>query len=112
MRSAAQPDPPPETRAQASSGVQTAHEPSYLVKHLLGELPPVTTRVQMMRANQAPQSQADNRARNAQSNVRGLPLGLATPVFGMRLWPCTCGLSTPGAPCTPCRGGAAAVACC
>ena len=51
--------------------MQTAHEPSYLVKHLLSELPPVTTRVQMMRSNQAPQSQSENRARSAQSNVRG-----------------------------------------
>ena len=41
------------------------------MKHLLSELPSVTTRVQMMRSNQAPQSQSENRARSAQSNVRG-----------------------------------------
>ena len=63
--------------------MQTAHEPSYLVKHLLSEMPPVTTRVQMMRSNQAPQSQSENRARSAQSNVRWSPAS-------HEVWPVMC----------------------
>ncbi len=49
---------------------QTAHEPSYLVKHLLGNLPPVVDRVKLMRKGQAPNgSQEDNFAKMAQSQV-------------------------------------------
>ena len=53
-----------------SKRVQTAHEPSYLVKHLLADMPPVTERVKLMRKNQAPQSQSENNKRFEQSNVR------------------------------------------
>ena len=50
--------------------LQTAHEPSYLVKHLLGSLPPVVDRVKLMRKGQAPNgSQEDNFAKMAQSQV-------------------------------------------
>lgn len=50
--------------------MQTAHEPSYLVKHLLGSLPPVVDRVKLMRKGQAPNgSQEDNFAKMAQSQV-------------------------------------------
>lgn len=50
--------------------LQTAHEPSYLVKHLLGNLPPVVDRVKLMRKGQAPNgSQEDNFAKMAQSQV-------------------------------------------
>lgn len=55
---------------------KTAHEPSYLVKHLLGSLPPVVDRVKLMRKGQAPNgSQEDNFAKMAQSQeayIRGV----------------------------------------
>lgn len=55
---------------------KTAHEPSYLVKHLLGNLPPVVDRVKLMRKGQAPNgSQEDNFAKMAQSQeayIRGV----------------------------------------
>ena len=57
-------------RVHTTSVLQTAHEPSYLVKHLLADMPPVTERVKLMRRNQAPQSQSDNHKRFEQSNVR------------------------------------------
>ena len=51
--------------------MQTAHEPGYLVKHLLGSLPPVVDRVKLMRKGQAPNgSQEDNFAKMAQSQVK------------------------------------------
>lgn len=51
--------------------LQTAHEPSYLVKHLLGSLPPVVDRVKLMRKGQAPNgSSEDNLVKMAQSQVR------------------------------------------
>lgn len=57
--------------------VQTAHEPSYLVKHLLGSLPPVVDRVKLMRKGQAPNgSQEDNFAKMAQSQVCLAPLAV------------------------------------
>ena len=50
--------------------MQTAHEPSYLVKHLLGSLPPVVERVKLMRKGQAPNgSSEDNLVKMAQSQV-------------------------------------------
>lgn len=50
--------------------MQTAHEPSYLVKHLLGGLPPVVDRVRLMRKGQGPNgSIEDNNAKMAQSQV-------------------------------------------
>lgn len=55
---------------------KTAHEPSYLVKHLLGSLPPVVDRIKLMRKGQAPNgSQEDNFAKMAQSQeayIRGV----------------------------------------
>ena len=62
--------PPCEARGLICASPQTAHESSYLVKHLLADLPPVTERVKLMRRNQAPQSQSENRQRLEQSNVR------------------------------------------
>lgn len=50
--------------------LQTAHEPSYLVKHLLGSLPPVVERVKLMRKGQAPNgSLEENLVKMAQSQV-------------------------------------------
>ena len=55
--------------------LQTAHEPSYLVKHLLGNLPPVVERVKLMRKGQAPNgSSEDNFAKMAQSQVAPAPV--------------------------------------
>lgn len=55
---------------------KTAHEPSYLVKHLLGGLPPVVDRVRLMRKGQGPNgSIEDNNAKMAQSQeayIRGV----------------------------------------
>lgn len=55
---------------------KTAHEPSYLVKHLLGSLPPVVERVKLMRKGQAPNgSSEDNLVKMAQSQeayIRGV----------------------------------------
>lgn len=55
---------------------KTAHEPGYLVKHLLGSLPAVVDRVKLMRKGQAPNgSQEDNFAKMAQSQeayIRGV----------------------------------------
>lgn len=60
--------------------MQTAHEPSYLVKHLLGSLPPVVDRVKLMRKGQAPNgSQEDNFAKMAQSQVCLAPLAVMHP---------------------------------
>lgn len=50
-------------------GVQSAHDSSYLVKHLLAGMPPVTERVKQMRQGRAPNSQSDVQSRNIQSQV-------------------------------------------
>lgn len=47
---------------------KTAHEPGYLVKHLLAGLPPVTERVKLMRAGKAG-SASENIHMAAQSQV-------------------------------------------
>ena len=57
---------------------KTAHEPSYLVKHLLAGLPPVTERVRLMRAGKGNHSARENQAMAAQSQVRPLPASLGT----------------------------------
>lgn len=60
--------------ATLAAVLQTAHEPSYLVKHLLGSLPPVVERVKLMRKGQAPNgSSEDNLVKMAQSQVRHFP---------------------------------------
>ncbi|KAK9817257.1 hypothetical protein WJX72_011944 [[Myrmecia] bisecta] len=54
---------------------KTAHDPSYLVKHLLAGLPPVTERVRLMRTGKAPNTCVDNQEKMAQSQeayVRGV----------------------------------------
>ena len=52
------------------AATQTAHEAGYLVKHLIGGLPPVVERVRLMRKGQAPNgSMEDNFAKMAQSQV-------------------------------------------
>ena len=50
---------------------KTAHEPGYLVKHLLAGLPPLTDRVQIMRTGRAPAGHTivENRDMAAQSQV-------------------------------------------
>ena len=49
---------------------KTAHEPSYLVKHLLAGLPPVTERVRLMRTGKGGVPSAyENRHMAAQSQV-------------------------------------------
>ncbi len=50
---------------------KTAHEPSYLVKHLLAGLPPVTERVRVMRTGKGGvPSMHENQHMAAQSQVR------------------------------------------
>ena len=59
-----------DVSATLAAVLQTAHEPSYLVKHLLGSLPPVVERVKLMRKGQAPNgSSEDNLVKMAQSQV-------------------------------------------
>lgn len=61
---------PADADATLGAVLQTAHEPSYLVKHLLGSLPPVVERVKLMRKGQAPNgSSEDNLVKMAQSQV-------------------------------------------
>ena len=52
---------------------KTAHEPSYLVKHLLAGLPPVTERVRLMRAGKGNHTARENQAMAAQSQVPSPP---------------------------------------
>ena len=60
---------------------KTAHEPSYLVKHLLAGLPPVTERVRLMRAGKGNHTARENQAMAAQSQVPSPPgqPGIAPP---------------------------------
>ena len=68
--------------------LQTAHEPSYLVKHLLGSLPPVVERVKLMRKGQAPNgSSEDNLVKMAQSQV-GHSMQLLLPCPSVCRLPC------------------------
>lgn len=52
-----------------------AHDNLYLVKNLLAGMPQVTERVAQMRQGRAPRNQADNQARNLQSQVQSTTAG-------------------------------------
>ena len=63
---------------------KTAHEPSYLVKHLLAGLPPVTERVRVMRTGKGGvPSMHENQHMAAQSQV-GPPNDLLIMMQGLR----------------------------
>ena len=49
--------------------LQTAHDPGYLVKHLLSGLPPVVERVKRMRGGTAPNSCDENHSKMMQSQA-------------------------------------------
>lgn len=57
---------------------KTAHEPSYLVKHLLAGLPPVAERVKLMRAGKGQRPLNEQIHADVQSQVRGIFLVAST----------------------------------
>ena len=78
-----------DVSATLAAALQTAHEPSYLVKHLLGSLPPVVERVKLMRKGQAPNgSSEDNLVKMAQSQVRSLTQSSLASLQLALLHPC------------------------
>ena len=58
------------------SSAQTAHDPQYLVKHLLSDLPAVTERVKAMRQARGGGNAEDNKNRMFASQEAYLKVGL------------------------------------